>query len=175
MGDPATGKRLGDYAANIGTTGDDMYNSNNSPEVPNGPFRIGTSLTGVSFQKHHGRPEQYFAHRGQTLVPVGKFGMVGSHRGRHDCQHQRHASVGLLHLRRHELWVLEPAGRVELIRSRIVDQRPAIVVVRRKLAHGHLQFCVLRRQRQAHHSFGSRPLTLEYLASINDGHQIPDY
>jgi prepilin-type N-terminal cleavage/methylation domain-containing protein len=39
---------LGDYAANIGTTGDDVWNNNYAPAVPDGPFRVGWNFRGVS-------------------------------------------------------------------------------------------------------------------------------
>jgi prepilin-type N-terminal cleavage/methylation domain-containing protein/prepilin-type processing-associated H-X9-DG protein len=39
---------LGDYAANIGTTGDDIWSNTYSPEAPNGPFRLGWDLHGVT-------------------------------------------------------------------------------------------------------------------------------
>jgi prepilin-type N-terminal cleavage/methylation domain-containing protein/prepilin-type processing-associated H-X9-DG protein len=42
---------LGDYAANIGTTGDDIYNGMFSSGVPNGPFRIGWNFQGVSLSQ----------------------------------------------------------------------------------------------------------------------------
>jgi prepilin-type N-terminal cleavage/methylation domain-containing protein/prepilin-type processing-associated H-X9-DG protein len=39
---------LGDYAANIGTTGDDIWNQILSPKTgPNGPFRLGWNFQGV--------------------------------------------------------------------------------------------------------------------------------
>jgi prepilin-type N-terminal cleavage/methylation domain-containing protein len=46
----ADGQRgaLGDYAANIGTTGDDVWNNNYDPQVPNGPFRLGWNFRGVT-------------------------------------------------------------------------------------------------------------------------------
>ncbi len=38
---------LGDYAANIGTTGDDIYSFVYSPYLPDGPFRLGWNFQGV--------------------------------------------------------------------------------------------------------------------------------
>ncbi len=38
---------LGDYAANIGTTGDDIFSFLFSPYVPDGPFRLGWNFLGV--------------------------------------------------------------------------------------------------------------------------------
>jgi prepilin-type N-terminal cleavage/methylation domain-containing protein/prepilin-type processing-associated H-X9-DG protein len=39
---------LGDYAANIGTTGNDYFTATINPEVPNGPFQLGWGLQGVT-------------------------------------------------------------------------------------------------------------------------------
>src|SRR5262249_24821891 len=47
--DPAQGARgaLGDYAANIGTTGYDIYDDRYGSLFPNGPFRLGDQGRGV--------------------------------------------------------------------------------------------------------------------------------
>ncbi len=80
-GDAANGTQLpgalGDYAANIGSTGADMYDSNISPFLPNGPFRIGTAITGVTIQNiTDGTSNTLMI--GDKHVPLGKFGQVGT-------------------------------------------------------------------------------------------------
>ncbi len=70
---------LGDYAANIGTTGDDFFNSSISAQPPNGPFQIGVHNNGVHInQITDGTSNTFLV--GEKHVPNNQFG-----KGTWDC------------------------------------------------------------------------------------------
>ncbi len=64
---------LGDYAASIGTTGDDIFNATISPKPPNGAFRMGVNKQGVRFADIiDGQSNTFLV--GEKHVPLGQFG-----------------------------------------------------------------------------------------------------
>jgi prepilin-type N-terminal cleavage/methylation domain-containing protein len=76
-GDGGVPGALGDYACNIGTTGDDIWNANQSASPPNGPFRLGVAGRGLRLPEiTDGTSNTLFI--GDKHVPPNKFGQVGN-------------------------------------------------------------------------------------------------
>jgi len=70
---PDQGGALGDYAACIGTTGDDTYNNLFTPDLPNGMFQMGTHGFGVRLgQVVDGLSNTILV--GEKHVQMGQFG-----------------------------------------------------------------------------------------------------
>src|SRR6266446_5484587 len=92
-GDAGVSGALGDYAACIGTTGDDLWNLALSPDNPNGAFRLGVPHQGIRLTDiTNGTSNTLLV--GDKHVPVGKFGVAswdccmydgGSLRGSYLC------------------------------------------------------------------------------------------
>jgi prepilin-type N-terminal cleavage/methylation domain-containing protein/prepilin-type processing-associated H-X9-DG protein len=178
-GDPQPGA-LGDYAANIGTTGDDMFSSAVSPNPPNGPFQIGTISFGISFAAiTDGLSNTLLV--GDKHVPLGKFGQVGTAgKGTNSAGGNDTANLG-----GYPPWdcsiydgtnfgcACRPAGLNFPFTTSIKDE----TATSWSFGSWHVGYCMFAFCDGSVKaiSLSIDPQTLEYLASINDGQVIPDY
>lgn len=158
LSDASTGDQpgaLGDYACSIGTTGSDIFSNNFDPFPPNGAFRIGQANKGIRLSDiTDGLSNTLLV--GEKNVPTGKFGMLPW-----DCSMYDGRQISCS---------ARAAGRRAPLAKTPQDTRVSF-------GSYHAGVCIFVFADGSVHALpvDIDLLTLEYLASINDGKVVPSF
>jgi prepilin-type N-terminal cleavage/methylation domain-containing protein len=163
---------LGDYACNIGTTGDDIWNANLTVLLPNGPFRLGTEGKGRRLAEiTDGTSNTLFV--GDKHVPPTQFGRVGA--AQWDCSIYDGGGMGLNAGSNLGLYLCaaRAAGLNYPLETSITDATSSSW----KFGSYHPNFCQFVFGDGSVHAIQNNldPQILELLANIYDGQPVPNY